>query len=137
MKLSRMENGIVVTEPRNAGNQLLRLIRRKTLWVPLCVLGILAAGLWLVNYRLMKTEAIVFEIGQSIRGRLDDFTKDYKRGDPQGIASYYAEGFRGSELGFDKRQKISEEGGIVLEDWKAPEGGILNRQQMLDQLTDY
>jgi len=122
-----------------------KLLRRKRVWIPLSLLLIFAGSIWAINYWLMKAEAFVFEIGQSIRGRLDDFTADYKKGDPQVIASYYADGFTGSELGFDKRQKISEEGGIVLEEWQAHDGqasdGVdgtaLNRQQMLDQLMAY
>ncbi|MBI1926236.1 VCBS repeat-containing protein [Candidatus Poribacteria bacterium] len=91
----------------------------------------------MTHYRYMKAEAFVWEIGSSIRGRLDDFTDNFLGGDPQVIASYYADQFTGSELGFDKRQKISEEGGIVLEEWKATDGVRLNRQQMLDQLMAY
>ncbi len=113
------------------------LFRRKIVWIPLVILFIFGGTVWATNRWMMGNEAVVFEIGQSVRGRLGDLADDFKHGDPQVIASYYADGFRGSELGFDRREKISEEEGIVLEDWKAAPGTTLNRQQFLDQLMSY
>ncbi|MBI1926239.1 VCBS repeat-containing protein [Candidatus Poribacteria bacterium] len=117
--------------------RLLTVVRRKVIWIPLSFLLIVAGSLWGTNYYLMKAEAVVWEIGQSLRGRLDDFSHDYLEGEPQVIASYYTDEFNGSELGFDNRQRISEEGGIVLEEWKTSKDVRLNGQQMLDQLLSY
>src|SRR5260370_5364442 len=93
----------------------LAVLRRKILLVPLFFVLIFAGSIWLIDQRLMKAEAFLFEIGPTVRGRLDDFTSDYNKGDPEVIASYYAEQYTGSELGFDKPETISTEGGITIQ----------------------
>jgi len=106
--------------------------RRKRVWIPLLVVCGLAASILIVDRRLMKGEAVLYEIGQGIRSRLDDFGDAYKRGDAGVVASYYADEFSGSEFGFARRERISEEGGIILEEWKAPPGPALDRSGFLD-----
>jgi hypothetical protein len=110
---------------------------RKLLLIPVTALAVLAGGVWLTNYEIMGPEPLLFKVGQGIRARFDDFSADFKKGDPQAIASYFADRFKGSDLGFEARRKISEEGGILLEDWKAADDVRLDRGQMVDQLVAY
>jgi hypothetical protein len=114
------------------------LVRRKLLWIaPLLVLVLVSAIIWILDYWLMKEEALVFEVGSGIRSRFEDFGADFKAGDGQALKSYYTESFTGTGLGFKTRQESSEEAGIVIEDWSASDGTTTNREQMTDALTAY
>src|SRR5579871_6105390 len=113
------------------------LFRRKIVWIPLALLlAILISG-FVVNYLLMRSEAIVWEVGEGIRSRLDDLGADFLKGDNTLIESYYGRQFAGTEFGFAARQLVSTEGGILLEDWKAPAGTTANRTRFLEQLLSY
>jgi hypothetical protein len=85
----------------------------------------------------MRSEAIVWEVGEGIRSRLDDLGEDFVKGDRALIASYYAEPFTGSDFGFAGRQRVSSEGGILLEDWKSRPGAAQNRAQFTKELLAY
>ena len=117
--------------------QIRALGRRRIVWVPLTLLVLAAGSIALANYALMHGEPALFEIGQSIRGRLDDFSHDFAEGDTHTIGSYFADSFSGGDLGFEKRRPISEENGIRLEEWQATPGATTNRHQMLQALLAY
>jgi len=110
--------------------------RRAVVWA-LVIGGVLVGSIWLTNYVLMGREAVVFEVGQSIRGRLDDFGQDFAAGNPETIASYYAAAFTGTDLGFERRTRVSDERGIVIEEWKAAPEGSCDREQMIASLVSY
>jgi len=111
--------------------------QRKIILIPVVFLLITGGAVWATNYYLWKAEALVWEIGEGIRSRLDDFSSDYLKGDPQLVASYYADCFTGAGFGFAQRQKVSLEGGILLEQWAADPRSSLNRAQYLEQLLAY
>jgi hypothetical protein len=126
-----------VREQRSRARRFFRFFRLKKVWIPLVLLAVLAGGLWIVNYKLMAYEAVLFEVGQSIRSRLDDLSDDYKKGDMEAVATYYAERFAGTELGFSGRHKSSEKDDILTEDWSAKQGAAIGRKQILDELGSY
>jgi hypothetical protein len=111
--------------------------RRKIIWVPLALLLVAVASIALADRQLMANEAVVFEIGQSIRGRLDDLSRDFASKDPAIVASYFADSYRGGDLGFEKRTPISRENGITIEQWQASPGVSLDRAQTMTALLDY
>jgi hypothetical protein len=110
---------------------------RKIVWIPLALFILAAGSVVIANYELMNGEPALFEIGQSIRGRLDDFSHDFAAGDPDTIAAYFADTFSGGDLGFEARTPISQENGIRLEAWQASPTVTTNRQQMLASLLAY
>ncbi|HXA51643.1 MAG TPA: VCBS repeat-containing protein, partial [Candidatus Acidoferrum sp.] len=113
------------------------VLRRKLIWIPLTVLCVLGVAGFVTNYLLMRSEKIVWEVGEGIRSRLDDLGADFSKGDRELIASYYGEQFTGSQLGFAGRQRASDEGGILLEDWRAPAEVTTRRAQFVDELLAY
>jgi hypothetical protein len=125
------------TETAAGMKRLQNVLFRKRVLFPLAAVVVMAGACWGINYRVMKGEAVLYEVGQGIRGRLDDFSADYKKGESGVIASYFADAFAGSDLGFERRAKISEEGGIVLEEWKASPGPMVDRAEMCAQLMAY
>ncbi len=115
----------------------LRLLRRKIVWIPLSLLVLLASAVWITDAWYRYHEAILWEIGSGIRARFDDFTHDFRDGDPQVLATYYAAEFSGQGFGFETRRQLSEEGGILVEEWTAPAGVRRDREQMLAELLAY
>src|SRR5262245_52928861 len=110
---------------------------RKIVWIPLTVFILAAGSLVLANYEVMRDEPALFEIGQSIRGRFDDFSHDFATGDRATISSYLADSFSGGDFGFEKRKQISDENGIRLEEWQATPSATSSRDQMLEALLAY
>jgi hypothetical protein len=127
---SKPQGGRVIARMKAAG-------RRKIIWVPLALLLVAVASIALANRQLMANEAVVFEIGQSIRGRLDDLSRDFASKDPAIVASYFADSYRGGDFGFEKRTPISRENGITIEQWQASPDKSLDRSQTMTALLDY
>src|SRR5579862_4216030 len=127
---ARMKSYCIAYPPSRCDLQK-RIVRILTILLVLSVAG------FATNYFLMRSERIVWEVGEGIRSRLDDLGADFVKGDPALIASYYAQQFTGSELGFAARHTASEEGGVLLEDWRAGTGEAATRDQFIGELLAY
>jgi len=113
------------------------ILRRKTVWIPLAVVLLTSIALFSINRHVWKQEALVWEVGEGIRSRLDDFSSEYLKGDAGIIDSYYAENFSGTDFGFADRTKVSDEGGILLEQWAARPKVTIHSQEFRQQLAAY
>jgi hypothetical protein len=113
------------------------VLRKKIVGVPLLLVVLTGATLLAINHYLWKQEGMVWEIGEGIRSRLDDFGADFPNSGGPAIAPYYTHDFRGSDFGFDRRSKVSEEGGILLEQWSARPQVKVDQQEFCNQLTRY